>query len=72
MNNGNPLNTREIRNLLVRMERLKGQMLMAVLSGKDPRITKVKVFNIDRRLKNLGLELRRLQNKAYKKSTKKR
>lgn len=57
MANGNS----EIRNVLVRMNRIKGQMLR--ISNTDPRL-KVKMYNSVRRLDNLRRDLRRLQNAA--------
>jgi len=55
-------NTHEIRKVLTRMNRIKGQMLR--VSNTDPRL-KTKIYNAGRRLENLRLILRRMQNKAY-------
>ena len=57
------LNTQEIRNVLVRMNRIKGQMIRT--SNTDPKL-RAKMYDAGRRLENLRLKLRRMQNKAYR------
>ena len=57
------LNTEEIRNVLARMNRIKGQMIRT--SNTDPRL-KTKIYDAGRRLENLRMKLRRMQNKAYR------
>lgn len=57
------MNTQEIRNVLASMNRVKAQMIR--ISNTDPKL-KTKMYDAGRRLENMRMKVRRMQDKAYR------